>query len=133
VLLDSCSSKRMQAEDKHKPLDQSSQPSTNPEALKQYSDSFPLISFKSQHPGWQRISVACSPVQIGNSRWSFSNPFNSSFLIHNLVPRQSPQAIEMKEKPFSTTNKRIRCHNWILESKYMATGSSSLLSASHNP
>jgi len=38
----------MQAEDKHKPLDQSSQPSTDPEALKQYSDSFPLISFKSQ-------------------------------------------------------------------------------------
>ena len=38
----------MQAEDKHKPLDQSSQPSTHPEASKQYSDSFPLISFKSQ-------------------------------------------------------------------------------------
>ena len=38
----------MQAEDKHKPLDQSSQPRTDPEASKQYSDSFPLISFKSQ-------------------------------------------------------------------------------------
>jgi len=38
----------MQAEDKHKPLDQSSQPSTETEASKQYSDSFPLISFKSQ-------------------------------------------------------------------------------------
>jgi len=48
VLLDSCSSKRMQAQDKHKPLDQSSQPSTDPEASKQFSDSFPLISFKSQ-------------------------------------------------------------------------------------
>ena len=48
VLLDSCSSKRMQVEDKHKPLDQSSQPSTDPEASNQYSDSFPLISFKSQ-------------------------------------------------------------------------------------
>jgi hypothetical protein len=36
VLLDSCSSKRMQAEDKHKALDQSSQPSTDPEASKQY-------------------------------------------------------------------------------------------------
>jgi hypothetical protein len=48
VLLDSCSSKRIQAEDKHKALDQSSQPRTDPEASKQYSDSFPLISFKSQ-------------------------------------------------------------------------------------
>jgi hypothetical protein len=48
MLLDSCTSKRMQAEDKHKPLDQSSQPRTDPEASKQYSDSFPLISFKSQ-------------------------------------------------------------------------------------
>ena len=48
VLLDSCSSKRMQAEDKNKPLDQSSQPRTDTEASKQYSDSFPLISFKSQ-------------------------------------------------------------------------------------
>jgi hypothetical protein len=38
----------MQAEDKHKLLDQSSQPSTDPEASKQYSDSLPLISFKSQ-------------------------------------------------------------------------------------
>jgi hypothetical protein len=48
VLLDSCSSKRMQAEDKHNALDQSSQPRTDPEASKQHSDSFPLISFKSQ-------------------------------------------------------------------------------------
>jgi len=48
VLLDSFSSKLMQGEDKHKTLDQSSQPRTNPEASKQYSDSFPLISFKSQ-------------------------------------------------------------------------------------
>jgi len=38
----------MKAEDKHKALDQSSQPRTDPEASKQYSDSFPLISFKSQ-------------------------------------------------------------------------------------
>jgi hypothetical protein len=39
----------MQAEHKHTVLDQSSQPRTDPEASKQYSDSFPLISFKSQH------------------------------------------------------------------------------------
>ena len=48
VLLDSCSCKRMQAEHNHKALDQSLQPRTDPEASKQYSDSFPLISFKSQ-------------------------------------------------------------------------------------
>ena len=48
VLLDSCSSKQMQAEDKHKALDQFSQPRTDPEVSKQCSDSFPLISFKSQ-------------------------------------------------------------------------------------
>ena len=48
VLLDSCSSKRMQSEDKHEALYQSSQARTDPEASKQYSDLFPLISFKSQ-------------------------------------------------------------------------------------
>ena len=37
-----------QAQHKHKALDQSLQPRTDPEASKQYSDSFPLISFKSQ-------------------------------------------------------------------------------------
>ena len=37
----------MQDEDNHKAVDQPSQPSTDPEASKQYSDSFPLISFKS--------------------------------------------------------------------------------------
>jgi len=48
VLLDSCSSKRMQTEHKHEALDQSSQARTDPEASKQYSDSFPLISFELQ-------------------------------------------------------------------------------------
>ena len=62
VLLDSCSSKRMQAEDKHKPLDQSSQPSTDPEASKQYSDSFPLILFKSQQL-WN--GLLCSSKAFG--------------------------------------------------------------------
>jgi hypothetical protein len=46
MLLDSCLSKRMQAEHKHKALDQSSQPRTDPEASKQYSDSFPLRSLQ---------------------------------------------------------------------------------------
>ena len=59
VLLDSCSSKRMQAEDKHKPLYQSSQPSTDPKASKQYSDSFPLISFKSQHVMSPMLPLLC--------------------------------------------------------------------------
>jgi hypothetical protein len=40
VVLDSCSSKRMQAEGKHNALDQSLQASTDPEASKQYSNSF---------------------------------------------------------------------------------------------
>jgi len=48
VLLDSCSSKRMETEHKHKALDQSSHARTDPQASKQYSDSFPLMSFKSQ-------------------------------------------------------------------------------------
>jgi hypothetical protein len=48
VVLDSCSSQRMQAENKHNTLDQSSQAKTDPEASKQYSDFFPLISLKSQ-------------------------------------------------------------------------------------
>jgi hypothetical protein len=38
----------MQAEHKHKALDQSSQARTDSEVSKQYSDSFRLISFKSQ-------------------------------------------------------------------------------------
>jgi hypothetical protein len=46
VLLDSCSSKRMQAEGKYKALNQSSQAKADPDALKQYSDSFPQISLK---------------------------------------------------------------------------------------
>jgi hypothetical protein len=51
----------MQAEDKHKPLDQSSQPSTDPEASKQYSDSFPLISFKSQQQDVKKV-----PLEVTN-------------------------------------------------------------------
>jgi hypothetical protein len=46
-LLDSFSSKRMQAEGKHKALNQSSQARTDPKISKQYSDLFPLISLKS--------------------------------------------------------------------------------------
>jgi hypothetical protein len=48
VLLDSCSSRRMQAELMLKALDQSSQARTDPGASKQYSDSFPVTSLKSQ-------------------------------------------------------------------------------------
>jgi hypothetical protein len=39
----------MQAQDEHKVLDESSQTRIDPDAWKQYSDSFPLISLKSQH------------------------------------------------------------------------------------
>jgi len=43
------SSKRMQAEGKHKARDRFSQAGADPDVSKQYSDSFPHISFKSQH------------------------------------------------------------------------------------
>jgi len=54
-----CCSTRAQAsaaEHKHKTLDSPSQPRTDPEPSKQYSDSFHLISFKSQQQDSENMS-----------------------------------------------------------------------------
>jgi hypothetical protein len=83
VLLDSCSSKRMQAEHKHKALDKSSQARTDSEASKQYSDSFPVISFKSQHI-WRR---RCS--RRGRNLTT-SNLFDSGFRPEKHSPTSAP-------------------------------------------